>query len=100
MKKYKLLRFGQCYINREGDFAIGLLSGDKKHGYEFAGSHAHPKVMLGKFYLLSRIVPNDGNWIEIDPQQFNAASTLHITGHVMRIPANRRDPPLIFKNYY
>lgn len=29
MKKYKLLRFGHCYINQEGDFLIGLLGGDK-----------------------------------------------------------------------
>ena len=105
MKKYKLLKFGQCYINREGDFTIGLLRGDKKHGYLFAGSHANPPVFLGTFQLLSRIIPNDGNWTEIDPSMFNAASAFHTTGHVIKFPAKKYDkfgreqPPVISKKY-
>jgi len=86
MKKFKLLRFGQCYINQTGDFVIGLLSGDKKHGYQFVGNHANSAVWLGKFQLLSRIVPNDGNWREVDPAMFNVASALHATGHVVKFP--------------
>lgn len=88
MKKYKLLRFGQCYINRVGDFIIGLLYGDKKHGYVFAASHANPSTMLGKIQAMSRIVPNDGNWTEITPEQFNVASALHWKGQVMQMTAN------------
>jgi hypothetical protein len=84
MKKYKLLRFGRCYINKAGDFAIALIRGDKKHGYQFLGSHAHTSVMLGNFQLLSRIVPNDGNWIEIDEAEFSAASAFHVGGYAIR----------------
>lgn len=87
MKKFTLLRFGHCYINREGDFAIGLLRGDKKHGYELAASHAHPNILLGKIQLQSRIIPNDGNWIEIHPETFNIASKLHRLGQKIKFPA-------------
>ena len=100
MKKHKLLRFAHCYINQEGDFVIGLLSGDKKHGYQFAGSHANPSVWLGTFQLMSRIVPNDGNWIEIDHKIFNVASVLHVTGHIVKFPAKKgRELPVISKKY-
>ena len=105
MKKYKLFRFGECYINREGDFVIGLLHGDKKHGYVFAASHAKPSVLLGTIQTLSRIVPNDGNWINIDHDMFNLASRLYITGHVLKFPAKKRRGarwpvlPIISKKY-
>ncbi len=101
MRKFKTLKFGQCYINQSGDFVIGLLSGDKKHGYRFAGSHANPSVFMGTFQLLSRIVPNDNNWIEIDPEMFNVASALHITGHVIKFPTakNSGELPIISKKY-
>lgn len=99
MNKYKLLRFGRCYINRGGDFVIGLLGGDKKHGYQFAGSHANRAVWLGKIQVLSRIVPNDGNWIEIDPATFNIASACHVTGHVVNLPSKRGEIPVITKKY-
>lgn len=101
MKKYKLLRFGHCYINREGDFAIGLLRGDKKSGYELAASHAHPNAWLGKIHILSRVVPNDGNWVEIDPQMFNVASAFHTTGHVVKFPTSKTsgELPVISKKY-
>lgn len=97
MKKFKLLRFGKCYINREGDFVIALLRGSKKKGYLFAGSNANPSVWLGTFSLLSRIVPNDGNWIEIDKQTFNVASAFHVTGHVIQFSDNKL--PVVSKKY-
>jgi len=84
--KYKTLKFGKCYINKAGDFAIGVLSGDKKHGYQFAGTCAHPYVWLGQFQLQSRLVPNDGNWREIEVEMFNAVSALHVTGNVVEFP--------------
>lgn len=87
MKKYKLFRFRHAYINREGDLAIKLLSGTKKKGYRFAAASAHPRVWLGQIQILSRIVANDGNWIEIDPKLFNAASALLIDGQKVKIPA-------------
>ena len=101
MKKYKLLRFDRCYLNKEGDFVIGLLSGCKKHGYTFVGSHANHAVFLGTFRLLSRVVPNDGNWIEVDPQTFNVASSLHVSGHVVKFPAGYtgKELPVISKKY-
>ena len=86
MKNYKLLRFGHCYINHEGDFVIGLVGGDKRHGYVFLASHAHPSVMLGKIQIQSRIVPNDGHWLEIDPEAYNIASILHASGLKMKVP--------------
>ncbi len=100
MKKYKLLRFGHCYINREGDFIVALMSGDKKHGYQFVGSHANPCVLLGNFQLLSRIVPNDGNWNEITTDMFNLASTCHTSGYVVKLPSSGRGKlPVISKKY-
>jgi hypothetical protein len=101
MKKYKLLKFGRCYINREGDFAIGLLGGDKRLGYQFAGTHVHCKVILGRFWLDSRVVPNDGNWIEISPKIFNVASTLHTTGWVLKFPLGnaKGEVPIVTKKY-
>lgn len=95
MKKYTLLRFGRCYINKAGDFAIALICGDKKHGYQFLGSHAHKSVMLGNFQLLSRVVPNDGNWIEIDEATFNAASAFHVGGYVTQFRIGQ--PPTVSK---
>ena len=71
MKKYKLLRFGHCYINPDGSFVVGLLKGTKKKGYYFAASHAVPNaVCLGKIMILTRIVPNDGYWTEIPMDAF------------------------------
>lgn len=101
MLKFKLLKFGQCYINREGDFVIGLLRGDRKHGYQFAGSHANPAVWLGTFQLQTRAIPNDGNWIEIEPEMFNVASALHTRGHVIKFPTGitSGEPPLVYKKY-
>ncbi len=96
MKKFKLLRFGHCYINQEGDFVIGLLRGDKKHGYTFAASHAHPNVMLGRIQIQSRVVPNDGNWTEITPEMFNVASTCHASGYKVK-PATLGGLPVITK---
>lgn len=102
MKKYKLLRFGHCYINREGDFAVALLRGDKRHGYVFAASHAHPLVWLGRIQMMSRVVPNDGNWREIDTDMFKAASAFHVTGHVIKFPPllhGKKQLPFVSKKY-
>lgn len=97
MNKYTLLRFGRCYLNREGDFAVALLRGDKKHGYILAASHAHPNVWLGQIQLMSRVIPNDGRWIEIAPEMFNVASTFHVTGYKVKLPSQRGEPPVISK---
>lgn len=87
MNKYKILHFGHCYLNSEGDFVIGLLSGNKKHGYTFAASHAHPySVALGKLHVDSRVVPNDGHWIEVSPEAFNLVSQCHSGGYKVKPP--------------
>lgn len=100
MKKFKLLKFGHYYINKEGDFAIVVLGGNQKMGYQTFGSHANPSVFLGKFQLLSRVIPDDENWIEIDFQMFNVVSTFHASGHVVSLPAkNDGKTPLISKKY-
>ncbi len=97
MKKFTLLRFGHCYINRQGDFAVALLRGDKKHGYQLAASSAHPNVWLGQIQILTRVIPNDGSWIEVAPEMFNVASACHVSGHVVRLPSKRGEPPVIAK---
>lgn len=101
MRKYKLLRFGKCYINKECNLAVCLLYGDKKHGYYFIGSAAQPNIFLGKFWLLSRVIPNDENWVEIDPGIFNVISAFHSVGHVIKFPAGGtgKELPLVFKKY-
>ena len=70
MKKYKLLRHGHCYITKNGDFAVALVGGNKKHGYTFLASHTCRNFLPGKINIQSRIVPNDGYWWEIPPQEY------------------------------
>lgn len=63
MNKYKLLRFGRTYINNEGSFKITIIEGNRYTQYVCFGSHNN--AFIGTFYLKSRIVPNDANWIEV-----------------------------------
>jgi hypothetical protein len=103
-KQVKILRFGHCYINRAGDFAITLLRGGKmgwyKNYYTFAASHANPAVFLGEIQLSSRTVPNDGNWVEISVDMFKIASACHTTGHVIKVPeVTGLKTPLISRMY-
>jgi hypothetical protein len=70
-KDKKILRFGHCYVNPDGSFAIGLVEGTKRRGYWFLATHADPNVIcLNKIMVLSRVVPNDGHWTEISPDMF------------------------------
>lgn len=94
MKKFTLIRFGHCYINRQGDFAVALLRGDKKHGYQLAASSAHPNVWLGQIQIQTRVIPNDGSWMEIDPAMFNVASACHASGHVVKFPVGKTNGEL------
>ena len=88
MNKYKVLHFGHCYLNRGGDLAVVLLNGkNKEHGYKFVGSSAHPNMVLREFWALSRVVNNDGNWIEISINEFNSVSKVHAAGYVVKLPA-------------
>lgn len=93
--KYKGLKFGQPYINQERSFIFVLVGGSKKKGYHFVGSHSHPSVILGDFYLLSRVVPNDGNWLEINYKTFNDASTFHVLNSPV-FPDGNREVQLIY----
>lgn len=85
--KYRTLKFGRCYANKDGSFAICLLAGNKKWGYTFAASHVHPSTILGIIYIQSRVVINDTYWTEIPPEVFNIISSLHAQGMTMKIPA-------------
>jgi hypothetical protein len=85
MKKYRLLRFGHCYINRNGDFAIALLGGNKTRGYIFQASHTCRNFMPGKITIRSRVVPNDGYWVEIPPQEFVVCNYLHGEGRAVKL---------------
>lgn len=92
MKKFKLLRFGKCYVNRRGDIAVKLLRGNKRRGYQLEGSCNNPIMFVGRFQLVSRVVPNDGNWIEITQAGFGVASTLHSAGEPLQlVPDWERD---------
>ena len=64
---------------------IGLARGNKKYGYYFIGSHANPSVLLGHFWLETRVVLNDGNWKEITPEMFQCASHFHSQGQMVNI---------------
>ena len=87
MKKYRLLHYGHCYINKNGDFAVALIGGDKKHGYIFQASHTCRDFFTGKIYIRSRIVPNDGHWMEISPQDFVASTIMHGAGYPVKLMA-------------
>lgn len=76
MRSYKLLRFGKCYINREGNIKIMLIGGSRRTGYVGIFDCQHPAVMFHKIYLGSRIVPNDGSWMEVDKSNVSEASRL------------------------
>jgi hypothetical protein len=77
-------------MNEDGSFVIGLLMGNKEYGYIFAASHAHPNVFLGTIHIQKRVVENDSHWTEIPHEMFNIASSLHATGHVVKMPAGWR----------
>ena len=80
MKKYKLLRHGHCYITKNGDFAVALLGGNKRHGYTFLASHTCRDFIPGKINIQSRIVPNDGYWWEFPLQEYAAVAYNHGEG--------------------
>ena len=75
MSKYKVLRFGRCYINRVGD-KIMLISGSRKEGYVGIFDCQHPAVTFHRIYLGSRVVLNDGSWTEVDKSNVSEASKL------------------------
>lgn len=85
MKKYRLLRHGHCYITKNGDFAIALLGGNKSRGYVFQVSHTRRDFIPGKVNIQSRIVPNDGYWTEIPPQEFAVVAYHHGMGNYVRL---------------
>ena len=96
MKKYKLLRFGHCYLNESGDLVIGLLHGNKKHGYTFAASSAHAAAFLQTIWIQTRMVPNDGHWTEISAKDFVMVSQVHSSGYKVK-PAPKGGPCVISK---
>jgi hypothetical protein len=99
MKKYKLLRFDQCYLNKDGDFAVALVRGNKKAGYKFVVSHAYAYdlMYIGYINTLSRIVPNDGYWNEISTKTFNVVASFHSSGYAVKAPTSGEGLPVIFK---
>jgi hypothetical protein len=97
INKYKLLRVGHFYSSQEGDFVIGLLGGNRKSGYLLVASYAHSNVVLGRIYVQSRVVPNDGHWMEIDPETYKIASILHASGHRIKFPTKGEELPIITK---
>lgn len=92
MNKYKVLHFGHCYTNKEGDLSIMLVGGNRKSGYYALFDCKYPMVTSHMAYLGSRVVLNDGNWIEVDKSNVSEASML--TGDRMgRIISPLIDPP-------
>ena len=85
MKKYRLLRFGHCYITKNGDFAVALIGGNKKYGYIFKSAHTCRTFLPDKIQIRSRIVPNDGYWCEISPQDFVVAYHVINQGNTVKM---------------
>lgn len=98
MKKFKLFRVGRFYLNKTGDMAFGLVRGSKQKGYQFVGTHANRLLLINKFQLQSRVVPNDGNWQEIDHSLFDVVSKLHSNGHVLKLPTDYGRELLVSKH--
>lgn len=80
VKKYKLLRIGRYYINKDGSFVIGVLTRDTKYDYRFLCSHANAKLSSGIVRMLTRVVLNDGNYTEIDFDTFRTIVATHANG--------------------
>ncbi len=85
MKKYRLLRFGHCYITKNGDFAIALISGNKTRGYTFRSAHTCRNFLPGDITMRTRVVPNDGYWLEITPQDFVVAYHVINQGYTVKM---------------
>jgi hypothetical protein len=84
--KYTSLKFGHCYANVDGTFAVCPLVGNIKQGYIFAASHIHPNMTFGTIYIKSRVV-EDGHWIEVPVEGFNIIATLHTSGNTVKMPS-------------
>lgn len=83
--KYRLLHYGHCYINKTGDFAIALIGGNRTYGYIFQASHTCRDFFTEKIHIRSRIVPNDGHWLEIPSQDFVMSTILHGMGNPVKL---------------
>lgn len=64
MNKYKLLRFGKMYVNTSAHWAVIPIRGNRKKGYTFLAD-SDREFPLGEILVESRIVPNDGSWVEV-----------------------------------
>jgi hypothetical protein len=78
-KKFKLLRFGKSYLSRDGELAVVLKSGDRKKGYKLAVSSAR-YFLNGDLQVLSRVIPNDGEWWELEFASFRDVAFMHANG--------------------
>lgn len=85
MKKFSLLRIGHCYITRNGEYAVALLGGNKIRGYLCHITHICRNFIPGRVTIRSRIVPNDGTWVEIPPQEFPIVAHLHGEGRSVKL---------------
>jgi hypothetical protein len=47
--------------------------------------------------MLSRIVDNDGNWTEIDPEMYNLIHTFHMGGYKVKLPKKLGEKPILSK---
>lgn len=84
LKKFKLLRFGKCYLSKDGALAIALAEGDRKKGYLCAVSSSKFYVG-GRLHIQSRIIPNDGVWYEIPVEAFRDIA--YVQSHGVRVVA-------------
>jgi len=75
MKKFTLLRIGKCYFNKNDNFAVAVLEGNRRTGYVLSGSHADRHI--GIFTLKSRVIPNSGEWKEINHNEFRKICISH-----------------------
>jgi hypothetical protein len=98
VKQYKLLRHGHAYLHVDGDLAIYLSSGNRKKGYTFLASTPHPAVFLQRIHLRSRVIPNDGKWVEFNVSYFKAVTKFHGVGMTVTPPDTLEGRPVV--DYY
>ena len=92
MNKYKLLKFGRGYINKEGNLMVCAVGGTGRSGwgtlvgYDWIARSSSRQLFVASMQTLSRIVPNDGNWTEIDEKTWDEASSLMSQGISVKLP--------------
>jgi hypothetical protein len=79
MNTFKSMKFGKSYINHDNSLIVTLLGGNRNTGYIAHSTSTITNLLSGKIYILSRVIPNDGSWMEVGKttRNFNVGVPLH-----------------------